>query len=91
MSARLNPKLTRRGRFDESGTMIAPDSARSAYSVSSEASSAFSNDSYSSFGASSEGSGATDDEEAISWRKPNPRIHLLHNGKWVPKQVCHFY
>jgi hypothetical protein len=85
MSERLNPKLTKRNLainlpLGEEPAPAAQETERIATQRSS-----------SSYGSSAttttSSSGASGDQPAIPIKIVNPRLHLIHNGKWIPKQV----
>jgi hypothetical protein len=82
MSERLNPKLTKRNLainlpLGEEPAPAAQETERIATQRSSS--------SYGSSATSS--SGVSGDQPAIPIKIVNPRLHLIHNGKWIPKQV----
>jgi hypothetical protein len=68
---RLDPKLTKRGAFPQPSYETLA-SSRSGFSQSS-------------FGTQYTEESASSDGPVIE--NTNPRIHLLHNGKWIPKKV----
>lgn len=71
--SRLDPKLTKRGNFAQQSQETLTTS-RSGFSQSE-----------SDFGTEYSDESAFTDGLAIE--NTNPRIHLLHNGKWIPKKV----
>jgi hypothetical protein len=75
--SRLDPKLTRRGVFAEPSHDTTITTSRSG----------FSNNSESSFGSGSEYSDGSGFSDGPVLENTNPRLHLLHNGKWIPKKV----
>ncbi len=85
MSVRLNPKLTKRalasslplGDSVETGSQASDSSSI----PSSRSSATNATDASSSTTSSSSSSGGL----VIPYT--NPRLHMLHNGKWIPKRV----
>lgn len=86
MSDRLNPKLTKRNLATNlpSGEAEKKDSPTKATSSAGSEGSEYSG--------TETGSDITDDSFLANQPKvTNPRLHLLHNGTWIPKQVCLHY
>jgi len=93
MTARLNPKLTKRHLAThlpsgEENTNGNTSSSKASSSIGSRSTTTTSQTTET----DSQQSGTTDDDsgstsQADQAPTKNPKLHLLHNGKWIPKQV----
>lgn len=72
--SRLDPKLTKRGVFPQPSYETTISTSRSGFSNSDS-------------NVESEYSQESSYSDAPVLENTNPRLHLLHNGNWIPREV----